>query len=208
MAQQNWRIVALVTLHWEGPRTFWWIIFSWLHHLSIPFLITEKKRLKEPAIVSDGEDEEGAFLADCDTLAFFVLTSTPYLSATSICLRPQIWHRTHWALPAYINSSSKTNNLLTLQAKYSEQYVYKFLNEDLNNIIRDVNPRDNPDKQCHIALPQKMFEQTVKWFHQVIGAPLREIVEWNIATALSSLEAQVCYLQIQVWALSITQTVW
>ena len=45
----------------------------------------------------------------------------------------------------------------------------------------DKRPGDNPDKQWRIALPQQMLEETVKWFHQVMGHPrekrLRETLQ-------------------------------
>ena len=44
-----------------------------------------------------------------------------------------------------------------------------------------LHPGNNPDKQRRIALPQQMLEETVKWFHQVMGHPgekrLRETLQ-------------------------------
>jgi hypothetical protein len=59
--------------------------------------------------------------------------------------------------------------LLALQAKYPDQYIYKSLDKDVENIICYVRQGDSPDEQCRIALPQQMLEETVKRFHQVMG---------------------------------------
>jgi hypothetical protein len=59
--------------------------------------------------------------------------------------------------------------LLALQVKYPEQYIFKSLGEDVDDNMCYVHPGDNPDEQWRIALPQQMMEETVKWFHQVMG---------------------------------------
>jgi hypothetical protein len=46
--------------------------------------------------------------------------------------------------------------------KYPEQYIYKSLDKDVDDIISYVRPGDNPDKQWCISLPQQMLEETVK----------------------------------------------
>ena len=61
--------------------------------------------------------------------------------------------------------------LLALQVKYPQQYIYKSLDKDVDDIICDVHPGDNPDEQWRITLPQQILEETVKWFHQVMGHP-------------------------------------
>jgi hypothetical protein len=45
------------------------------------------------------------------------------------------------------------------------------LDEDVEDIICYVHQGDSPDEQWHIALPQQMLEETVKWFIQVMGHP-------------------------------------
>jgi hypothetical protein len=60
---------------------------------------------------------------------------------------------------------------LALQAKYPDQYIYKSLDKDVEDIICYVHQGDSPDEQWHIALPQQMLEETVTWFHQVMGHP-------------------------------------
>ena len=61
--------------------------------------------------------------------------------------------------------------LLDLQVKYPEQYIYKSLDEDVDDIICYVRQGDDPDEQWRIALPQQMLEETVRRFHQVMGHP-------------------------------------
>jgi len=71
--------------------------------------------------------------------------------------------------------------LLALQAKYPKQYIYKSLDKDIKDIICYVHQGDGPNKQWHIDLPQQMLEETIKWFHQVMGNPgdkcLRETLQ-------------------------------
>jgi hypothetical protein len=59
--------------------------------------------------------------------------------------------------------------LLALQVESPDQYIYKSLDKDVDDIICYVHQGDNPDKQWRIVLPQQMLEETVKWFHQVMG---------------------------------------
>ena len=55
------------------------------------------------------------------------------------------------------------------------------MDDDVNDIICYVHQGDNPDELWRIALPQQMLEETVKWFHQVMGHPrekwLRETLQ-------------------------------
>jgi hypothetical protein len=61
--------------------------------------------------------------------------------------------------------------LLALEAKYPEQYVYKSLDEDLDDIICYIYPGDIPDEQWYTAILQQMLQSMVCWFHQVTGHP-------------------------------------
>jgi hypothetical protein len=61
--------------------------------------------------------------------------------------------------------------LLALQVKYPDQYIYKSLDEDVDDIVCYVCQGDNPAKQWRIELPQQMLEGIGKWFHQVMGHP-------------------------------------
>ena len=71
--------------------------------------------------------------------------------------------------------------LLTLQVKYPDQYIYTSLDKEVDDIMWYVHQGDNPDEQWCIALPQQMLEEIVKWFHQVMGHPgvqrLREALQ-------------------------------
>jgi hypothetical protein len=50
----------------EGPQNILVDSLSRLYHLPMPFQITEGKKLIEPANISVEEDDEEAFLADCE----------------------------------------------------------------------------------------------------------------------------------------------
>ena len=54
-------------LHYiKGPRNVLADNLSRLFHLPTPSQIAEGKKLKEPAVVSDDEDDEEGFLATCE----------------------------------------------------------------------------------------------------------------------------------------------
>ena len=47
--------------------------------------------------------------------------------------------------------------------------TFTSLDKDIEDNICYVCQGDSPDEQWRIALPQQMLEETVKWFHQVMG---------------------------------------
>jgi hypothetical protein len=59
--------------------------------------------------------------------------------------------------------------LLTLQTKYPDNYVNLQLDPDVDDII--CYEKDLTQDNWKIALPDSMVENTVKWFHQVMGHP-------------------------------------
>jgi hypothetical protein len=139
--------------------------------LPTPSQITEGKKLVEPTIVSDDEDNGEGFLTDCENSGCLDDNSNAiiecYLNLPKIpdpaqnplsfaCIRKQ---------------QQQDEQLLALQVKYPERYIYKSLEEGIDDIICYIHPGNNPDEQWHIALPQHMLTQTVKQLHQVMGHP-------------------------------------
>ena len=59
--------------------------------------------------------------------------------------------------------------LLALQAKYPDNYIDFQLDDDVHNII--CYKKDPTQDNWKIALPESMVNDTVKWFHQVMGHP-------------------------------------
>ncbi len=59
--------------------------------------------------------------------------------------------------------------LLALQVKYPDNYVYLQLDADGNDII--CYKKDSTQPNWKIALPESMVVDTVKWFHQVMRHP-------------------------------------
>ena len=53
-------------------------------------------------------------------------------------------------------------NLLSLQVKYLNNYIYNGLDDDF-----DYN--DDPNTQCRIALPKSILEETVMCFRIIMG---------------------------------------
>ena len=60
--------------------------------------------------------------------------------------------------------------LLARSKKYSDRYMYKVFENDLE-ILCYVKPGEDKARQWKIALPQSMVESTVEWFHQILGHP-------------------------------------
>ena len=171
----RWRNKVKEFLPWlhyiKGP---WKILadnLSRLLCLPTPSQIVEGKKLGEPTIVLDDKDDEDGFLATCKNSGcldddiynifecYLNLPKIPDLVQNPLsfaCIREQ---------------QQQDEQLLALQAKYPEQYIYKSLDKDVDDIICYLRPGDSPDEQWRIALPQQMLEETVKWFHQVMGHP-------------------------------------
>ena len=61
--------------------------------------------------------------------------------------------------------------LLALQARFPDRFVYKKLDDDVDDIICFVKPGEDPNSQWKVALPEQMLKETVQWFHQVMGHP-------------------------------------
>ena len=55
--------------------------------------------------------------------------------------------------------------------KYPNNYIYKILNDYVEDILCYVRDHDDPNTQRIIALPESMLKDTVKWLHIVMGHP-------------------------------------
>jgi hypothetical protein len=156
-------------LHYiEGPRNILANNLSRLHCLVTPAQITEKKKLTEPAEVSNEEEDKAYFLDqeysglyDNDVWecieCYLNLPDTPHpdenpLNYAHICEMQQ-----------------HDEKLLALQVKYPDNYVNLQLNDKVNDII--CYKKDPPQPNWKIALPKLMVVDTVKWFYQVMGHP-------------------------------------
>jgi hypothetical protein len=169
-------------LHYiEGERNLLADNLSRLLRLPTPSQIAEGKKLVEPAVVSDDEDDDDGFLASCE--ASGCLDEDIYNIFECYLNLPEIPDpaQNPLSFACIREQQQQDEQLLALQVKYPEQYIYKSLDEDVDDIICYVRPGDNPDEQWRIALPQQMLEETVKWFHQVMGHPgekrLRETLQ-------------------------------
>jgi len=73
---------------------------------------------------------------------------------------------------AYICEQQQADaKLLAVQQKFPNNYFYKCLDDDVEDIICFVKEHDDPTTQWKIALPEQMLEETVHWFHIVMGHP-------------------------------------
>jgi hypothetical protein len=106
----------------------------------------EGKILVMSTVVSDGKDEENAFLKNCS-----------YSSVLDEDI--DAMHECYLNLPGIPDPAEnplgyacvhkqqhQDRQLLALQAKYPEQYAYKSFGKDLDGIICYVHPGDNPGK--------------------------------------------------------------
>ena len=129
-----------------------------------------QQKLK-PAIVSDDEDDKDGFLATCKNSG--CLDDDIYNIFECYLNLPEIPDpaQNPLSFACICEQQQQDEQLLALQVKYPDQYIYKSLDEDSENIICYVHQRDSSNEQWRIALPQQMLEATVKWFHQVMGHP-------------------------------------
>ena len=131
----------------------------------------EGKKLVEPVVVSDDEDNGEGFFASCKDSG--CLDDDIYNIFECYLNLPEIPDpaQNPLSFACIRKQQQQDEQLLALQVKYPEQYIYKSLDEDVDDIICYVRQGDNPDEQWRIALPQQMLDETVKWFHQVMGHP-------------------------------------
>jgi hypothetical protein len=170
-------------LHYiQGEKNMLADNLSRLHCLPTPAQLAKGKKLVEPAVVSDNEDEsddEAFFLAqefsglydntvwDCiECYLNFPDSDTPEqnLSLSYTHLREQ---------------QQQDQKLLALLEKYRDNYYYEMLDDDVEDIICYKKCAHKDDWK--IALPESMVPEVITWFHQVLGHPgqtrLRETLQ-------------------------------
>ena len=165
-------------LHYiEGPKNILADNLSRLHRLITPAQIAEGKSLVEPAVVSDDEDDyfidqiqSGVWDQDIrDVLGCYVNlpeSENPEQNPLSY---------------AYIREQQQADaKLLAVQQKFPNNYIYKCLDDDVDDIICYVKTYDDPTTQWKIALPEQMLEETVHWFHQVMGHPGMDCLQYTL----------------------------
>ena len=156
-------------LHYiEGPNNTLADNLSRLHRLVTPAQIAEGKNIVDPVDVSEEED---AFMLDQE-----------YSGLND----KEIWD----AFECYLNLPDDDNpeqnplnydhireqqqtdrKLLDLHRQYPQNYFYKSLTDDVEDILCHVKEHDDPNTKWRIALPESMIEQTVHWFHKLMGHP-------------------------------------
>jgi hypothetical protein len=126
----------------------------------------EGKKLVEPAIASNDEDDEEGFLSECKESG--CLGKDIYNIFECYLNLPEIPNLAPNPLSFFCicKQQQQDKQLLALQVMYPEQYIYKSLDEDVDYITCYVRPGDNPDNQWSIALPQQMLEETIKQFQE------------------------------------------
>jgi len=160
-------------LHYiEGERNILADNLSRLHRLPTPTQIAEGKRLVEPAVVSDAEDDEfDSFFVDLDRSGFCDADLKEILDTYLNLPESDVPEENPLNYEHIAEMQKSDENLARLKAKWPQQYVYKRLDESIEPILCYVRPNDNQDTQWRIALPEAMLLPSIKWFHQVLGHP-------------------------------------
>ena len=167
-------------LHYiEGEKNILADNLSRLHRLPTPDDIKSGTPMVDPTSVTEIDEVEGYFLdqhysgiSDDDITDMFECylnipeQDSPEENPLNYgCIREQ---------------QQADARLLARQEKYPEQYINISLDDDVDDIICYVRPTDNQN-QWRIALPEKMLDKTVSWFHQIKGHPgskrLRETLQ-------------------------------
>ena len=126
----------------------------------------------KPAVVSDNEDEdEEAYLMDHDWSGIYDIDILEALECY-LNFPDMTYPEQNPKSYEYIREKQQADKqLLALQQKYPEQYINMNLDDDVDDIIRYVKHGQDPNSQWKIALPASMLDETVKWFHTVMGHP-------------------------------------
>jgi hypothetical protein len=149
--------------HIKGPCNILADNLSRLHCLVTPAQIAVRKKLIEPAEVSNKEEDKAYFLDQeysglydnqvWECIEFYLnLPETLHpdqnpLNYTHICELQQ-----------------QNEQLLALQVKYPDNYVNLQLDDNADDII--YYKKDPAQPYWNTALPELMVVDTIKWFHQ------------------------------------------
>ena len=141
------------------------------HLFGLTFGLGMKDQDKDKIADKDDEDDKEGFLATCKNSG--CLDDDIYNIFECYLNLPEIPDpaQNPLSFACIRKQQQQDEQLLALQVKYPDQYIYKSLDKDVEDIICHVHQGDSPNEQWHIALPQQMLEATIKWFHQVMGHP-------------------------------------
>ena len=166
----------------EGPKNILVDNFSRLKRLITPAQLAEGKNLVEPACVNDEEDDNDAFF-------FEQACSGVYdedIQASLECYlnlpdnenpkkNPLSFH--------HIREQQQADaKLLAVKEKFPKNYIYKCLDDNVEDIICYVKDFHDATTQWKIALPESMLNKMVNWFHQVLGHPGRDHLRYTLET--------------------------
>ena len=166
-------------LHYiEGPKNILADNISRLHRLPTPAQLAEGRPLVEPAEVTDDEDE--AFFLDCEQSGLFDDDIREILDCYLNIPDSDTPEQNPLSFDYIRQQQQSDEKLLALQEKYPERYKNMKLDDDVDDIICYVKPNDTHNN-WKIALPESMLQDTVEWFHQLMGHPgekrLRETLQ-------------------------------
>ena len=101
----------------------------------------------EPAVVSDDEDDKDGFLTSCENSG--CLDDDIYNIFECYLNLPEIPDpaQNPLSFACICEQQQQDEQLLALQAKYPDQYIYKSLDEDVKDIICYVRQGDSHDER-------------------------------------------------------------
>jgi hypothetical protein len=167
LAYKNWRVFTHVALHWGPLQYSSWQAFK-APLPSRPRQIVEEKKLKEPAEVSNKEEDEAYFsdqkhsglynnnVWECIE-CYLNLPDAPHLDKNPL-------NHAH-----ICQLQQQDEQLLAQQVIYPDNYVNLQLDDDVDDSI--CYQKDPTQTNWKIELPKSMVIDTAKWFLQVMGYP-------------------------------------
>ena len=170
-----WRNKAeeyLYMLHYiEIPKNILADKLSRLQRLIYLDQLDEGKKLIEPIAFSDDEDSDDAYLLDLDFSGLIDNDINDALNFSINIPDSDTPEQNTLKCDYILEQKQDDEKLLDLQVKYTNNYIYKSLDDDVEDILCYVTDHDDTNTQCRIALPKSMLEETVKWFHIFMGHP-------------------------------------
>ena len=156
-------------LHYiEGPKNVLADNLSRLQRKITPEQLAEGKNLVEPSPDLEDDDDNLYFV---DQYYSGVHDDDIYNILECYLNLPEMEHPEQNPLNFdYIREQQQADEqLLRLQRKHPNNYTYKCLDDNVDDIICYVKDFNDPLSQWKIALSDQMVIPTIKWFHKVMG---------------------------------------
>ena len=155
----------------EGTNTILTDNFSRIQHLISSTQLANGKKLIDPVAVSDDEDADDAYFLDSELSGIIDNDINDALECFVNLLESYTPDQNLLSYDYILQKQQDYEKLLAFQVKYPNNYIYKSLDDDVEDILCYVRYNDDPSTQWIIALLESIIQETVKWFHIVMGHP-------------------------------------